>query len=111
MKKTLAIMLALIMVLAMVPALADGVVARIGTDEYATLDAAIAAAANDDIIELLADCATSSGITVNDKSLTIKSTGETKRKITLNELGIHTSSTEGSNGLQGATSGIKKQVV
>ena len=51
MKKTLAIMLALIMVLAMVPALADGVVARIGTDEYATLDAAIAAAANDDIIE------------------------------------------------------------
>ncbi len=95
MKKTLAIMLALIMVLAMVPALADGVVARIGTDEYATLDAAIAAAANDDIIELLADCATSSGITVNDKSLTIKSTGETKRKITLNELGIHTSSTEG----------------
>ena len=95
MKKTLAIMLALIMVLAMVPALADGVVARIGTDEYATLDAAIAAAANDDIIELLADCATSSGITVNDKSLTIKSTGETKRKITLNDLGIYTSSAEG----------------
>ncbi len=99
MKKTLAIMLALIMVLAMVPALADGVVARIGTVEYATLDEAIAAAADGDTIELLADCATSSGITVKNKSLTIKSTGETKRKITLNDLGIHTSLDAGnSNG-------------
>ena len=95
MKKTLAIMLALIMVLAMVPALAEGEVARIDTAEYATLDAAIAAAADGDTIELLADCETSSGIKVEKKSLTIKSTGETKRKITLNELGIHTSSTEG----------------
>ena len=46
MKKTLAIMLALIMVLAMVPAMAEGEVARIATAEYATLDAAIAAAAD-----------------------------------------------------------------
>ena len=95
MKKTLAIMLALIMVLAMVPAFAEGEVAQIGETKYATLDAAIAAAANDDIIELLADCETSSGITVEKKSLTIKSTGETKRKITLNDLGIYTSSAEG----------------
>ncbi len=95
MKKTLAIMLALIMVLAMVPALAEGEVARIDTAEYATLDAAIAAAADGDTIELLADCETSSGIKVEKKSLTIKSTGETKRKITLNELGIYTSSDKG----------------
>ena len=95
MKKLLAIMLALIMVLAMVPALAEGEVARIDTAEYATLDAAIAAAADGDTIELLADCETSSGIKVEKKSLTIKSTGETKRKITLNELGIYTSSDKG----------------
>ena len=44
MKKSLAVMLALIMVLAMVPALADGVkVAKIGSTEYETLDAARAA--------------------------------------------------------------------
>ena len=96
MKKTLAIMLALIMVLAMVPALADGVkVAKIDSTEYETLDEAITAAKDGETIELLADCATSSGITVNDKSLTIKSTGETKKKITLNDLGIYASSQTG----------------
>ena len=96
MKKTLAIMLALIMVLTMVPALAEGVkVAKIGTVEYETLEEAIEKANDGDTIELLADCAMSSGITVKDKSLTIKSTGETKRKITLNDLGIHTSAQEG----------------
>ena len=95
MKKTLAIMLALIMVLAMVPAFAEGEVAQIGETKYATLDDAIAAAADGDTIELLADCETSSGIKVEKKSLTIKSPGETKRKITLNELGIYTSAQEG----------------
>ena len=51
MKKTLAIMLALIMVLAMVPALAEGVkVAKIGTVEYETLDEAIRAAAENERI-------------------------------------------------------------
>ena len=58
MKKTLAIMLALIMVLAMVPAFAEGEVAQIGETKYATLDDAIAAAADGDTIELLADCET-----------------------------------------------------
>ena len=97
MKKTLAIMLALIMVLAMVPALANGEVAKISATgtEYATLDEAITAAKDGDTIELLADCETSSGIKVEKKSLTIKSTGETKRKITLNDLGIYASSKEG----------------
>ena len=70
MKKTLAIMLALIMVLAMVPALADGEVARIGTAEYATLDEAIAAAADGETIELLADCE-SDGFTIDGKTITI----------------------------------------
>ena len=84
MKKTLAIMLALIMVLAMVPAFAEGKVAQIDEIKYATLDEAIDAANDKDTIELLADCETSSGITVEKKSLTIKSPGETKRKITLN---------------------------
>ena len=41
MKKTLAIMLALIMVLAMVPAFAEGEVAQIGGTKYAALDKAI----------------------------------------------------------------------
>ena len=95
MKKTLAIMLALIMVLAMVPAFAEGKVAQIDEIKYATLDEAIDAANDKDTIELLADCETSSGITVEKKSLTIKSPGETKRKITLNELGIYTSSDKG----------------
>lgn len=59
MKKTLAIMLALIMVLAMVPALAEGVkVAKIGTVEYETLDEAIEKAADGATIVLLADCTT-----------------------------------------------------
>ena len=88
MKKTLAIMLVLIMVLAMAPAFAEGDVAQIGETKYETLDEAITAAKDGETIELLADCVTSSGITVENKSLTIKSTGETKRKITLNDLGI-----------------------
>ena len=85
MKKTLAIMLALIMVLAMVPALAEGVVARIGSVEYATLDEAIAAAADGDTIELLADC-TTAGMNLS-KKLTIDG-GEAKRTITFNDKGI-----------------------
>ena len=85
MKKTLAIMLALIMVLAMVPALAEGVVARIGSVEYATLDEAIAAAADGDTIELLADC-TTAGMNLS-KKLTIGG-GEAKRTITFNDKGI-----------------------
>ena len=51
MKKSLAILLALIMMLTMIPAFAEGKVARIGSVEYATLDEAIAAAADGDTIE------------------------------------------------------------
>ena len=85
MKKTLAIMLALIMVLAMVPAMAEGEVARIATAEYATLDAAIAAAADGDTIELLADC-TTAGMNLS-KNLTIYG-GESKYTVTFNDKGI-----------------------
>ena len=71
MKKTLAIMLVLIMVLAMVPALADGVkVAKIGSTEYETLDEAITAAKDGETIELLADCE-SDGFTIDGKTITI----------------------------------------
>ena len=74
MKKTLAIMLALIMALAMVPALAEGEVARIDTAEYATLDAAIEAANDGDTIELLkSDALTFDKI--GNKSLNFTGTG------------------------------------
>lgn len=86
MKKTLAIMLALIMVLAMVPALAEGVkVAKIGSTEYETLDKAIEKAADSDTIVLLADC-TTAGMNLS-KNLTIDG-GEAKRTITFNDKGI-----------------------
>ena len=86
MKKTLAIMLALIMVLAMVPALAEGVkVAKIGTVEYETLDEAIEKAADSDTIVLLADC-TTAGMNLS-KNLTIDG-GEAKRTISFNDKGI-----------------------
>lgn len=60
--------------LAMVPALADGEVARIGTAEYATLNDAIAAAADGDTIELLkSDALTFDKI--GNKSLNFTGTG------------------------------------
>ncbi|MDD6044733.1 MAG: hypothetical protein PUC76_03685 [Clostridia bacterium] len=58
MKKLLAILLALIMMLAMIPAFAEGEVAQIGEKKYATLDEAINEAAEGDTIVLLADCVT-----------------------------------------------------
>ena len=86
MKKTLAIMLALIMVMAMVPALAEGVkVAKIGTVEYETLDEAIEKAADGATIVLLADC-TTAGMNLSN-NLTIDG-GEAKRTITFNDKGI-----------------------
>ena len=86
MKKLLAILLALIMALAMVPALAEGEkVAKIGSTEYETLDAAIAAAADGDTIELLADC-TTAGMNLS-KNLTIDG-GESKYTVTFNDKGI-----------------------
>ena len=85
MKKTLAIMLALIMVLAMVPAFAEGEVAQIGGTKYATLDKAIEKAADSDTIVLLADC-TTAGMNLS-KNLTIDG-GEAKRTISFNDKGI-----------------------
>ena len=85
MKKTLAIMLALIMVLAMIPAFAEGEVAQIGGTKYATLDEAIEKAKDGETIELLADCETA-GMNLS-KNLTIDG-GEAKRTITFNDKGI-----------------------
>ena len=62
MKKLFAMMLALVMVLAAVPVLAEGeenyVAKIIGEQEYTTLDEAIEAAKDGDTIVLLADCET-----------------------------------------------------
>ena len=85
MKKLLAILLALIMMLTMIPAFAEGGVAQIGSTQYATLDEAIENAADNDIIVLLADC-TTAGMNLN-KNLTIDG-GEAKRTITFIDKGI-----------------------
>ena len=73
------------MVLAMVPAFAEGEVAQIGGTKYATLDKAIEKAADSDTIVLLADC-TTAGMNLS-KNLTIDG-GEAKRTITFNDKGI-----------------------
>ena len=85
MKKLLAILLALIMMLAMIPAFAEGEVAQIGGTKYATLDEAIEKAADSDTIVLLADC-TTAGMNLSN-NLTIDG-GEAKRTITFNDKGI-----------------------
>ena len=85
MKKLLAILLALIMMLTMVPAFAEGEVAQIGETKYTTLDEAIEKAADSDTIVLLADC-TTAGMNLS-KNLTIDG-GEAKRTITFNDKGI-----------------------
>lgn len=74
-KRISAILLALVMALALLPvtAFADGEVAKITdgttTTQYATLDDAVVAAKDGDIIDLLADC-TTNGFAL-DKNLTI----------------------------------------
>lgn len=85
MKKLLAILLALVMVLAVVPAFAEGEVAQIGGTKYATLDEAIEKAADSDTIVLLADCETA-GINLN-KDLSIDG-GESKYTVKFNDRGI-----------------------
>ncbi len=85
MKKLLAILLALIMMLTMIPAFAEGEVAQIGETKYATLDEAIEKAADRDTIVLLADCETA-GINLN-KDLSIDG-GESKYTVTFNDRGI-----------------------
>ena len=64
-------------------------VAKIGNNEYETLDEAIAAAENDQTIQLLKDFSLESGITVENKTLTIQGDGQDKQTITLKGLGIH----------------------
>ena len=85
MKKLLAILLALIMMLTMIPAFAEGEVAQIGETKYATLDEAIEKAADRDTIVLLANC-TTAGMNLS-KNLTIDG-GESKYTVTFNDEGI-----------------------
>ena len=85
MKKLLAILLALIVMLTMIPAFAEGEVAQIGGIKYATLDEAIEKAADSDTIVLLSDCETA-GINLN-KDLSIDG-GESKYTVTFNDRGI-----------------------
>lgn len=85
MKKLLAILLALIMMLTMIPAFAEGEVAQIGETKYATLDEAIEKAADRDTIVLLANC-TTAGMNLS-KNLTIDG-GESKYTVTFNDRGI-----------------------
>ncbi|MGN0770625.1 MAG: hypothetical protein ACI4N0_07940 [Christensenellales bacterium] len=85
MKKLLAILLALIMMLTMIPAFAEGEVAQIGETKYATLDEAIEKAADSDTIVLLADCETA-GINLN-KDLSIDG-GTDKHTVRFTQYGI-----------------------
>lgn len=73
-------------------ALAEGNIAKIGSNEYATFDAALVAAQDGDTIVLLADCVCNNGLTVSNKSLTIDGQNHT---ITLNGKGIYACSTKG----------------
>ena len=85
MKKLLAILLALIMMLTMIPAFAEGEVAQIGGTKYATLDEAIEKAADSDTIVLLADCETA-GMNLS-KNLTIDG-GTDKHTVRFTQHGI-----------------------
>ena len=88
MKKLFAIMLALVMVLAAVPVLAEGeetYVAKIGEQEYTTLDEAIEAANDGNTIVLLADCETK-GMNLN-KDLSIDG-GTDKHTVRFTQHGI-----------------------
>ena len=92
-RRIFACLLALVMLVSVLPvALAADPVAKIGNDTYATLDDAITAAHDKDEIKLLADCELTSGINLENKSLTIRGVGTTKPTITLKECGIHASS-------------------
>ena len=88
MKKLFAMMLALVMVLAAVPVLAEGeetYVAKIGEQEYTTLDEAIEAANDGNTIVLLADCETK-GMNLN-KDLSIDG-GTDKHTVRFTQHGI-----------------------
>ena len=94
MKKSLAILLALIMMLTMVSAaFAEGGAGESGTAEakigdamYSTFDEAAAAAKNGDTIELLADCESKNGIGICGTKLTVKGNNHTLK---MNSRGIY----------------------
>lgn len=87
-KRLLAGVLALVMILGVLPvmAMAADPVAKIGTDEYDSLDAAVAAANDGDTIEVLKDCETVNGFGISAKKLTVHGNGNT---ITANTKGIY----------------------
>ena len=65
-------------------------VAQIGDTKYDTLDAAIAAAKDDDTITVLKDCGITTGMDIDGKNLTIQGADAEKRPIiTMTEVGIH----------------------
>ena len=89
--RLLSTLVALCMVLVLFPAVAlaaEGDVAQIGDATYATLDDAVAAAADGATIELLAD-ATTSGLNLS-KNLTIQAAEglETKPTVTLPSMAL-----------------------
>ena len=86
-KRMLAGVLALVMILGILPvmAMAAGNAAKVSETEYATLDEAVAAAKDGDIIQVLKDC-TTEGLNLS-KNLTFDG-GETKPTITFNKEGI-----------------------
>ena len=91
-KKALSILLCLVLMAGILPVsvLADGgKVAKIGDTEYATLDAAVAVANDDDTIVLLGDCTLTNGLIADTKTLTIEGTGKTGVKLMLTNLGIY----------------------
>lgn len=68
-------------------ALAEGNVAKIGATEYATFDAALAAAQDGDTIVLLQDAVTDTGINLS-KKLTVDGGTTTKYKLSFASKGI-----------------------
>ena len=86
-KRLLAGVLALVMILGVLPvmAMAADPVAKIDTDGYDSLDAAVAAANDGDTIQVLKDC-TTEGLNLS-KNLTFDG-GETKPTITFTDKGI-----------------------
>lgn len=74
MKKIISIALALLMVAVMLPvmAMAEGTnVAKIGTTEYATLEAAFAAVQNNETIEVMKDCSGNGIVVQSGKNFTV----------------------------------------
>ena len=88
-RKLLAVLLGCLMIIGIMPATAsaDGdPVAKIGSTEYATLDAAVAAAGDGETITVLKNCSTE-GLNL-DKNLIIEGYGSDYPEITFDKYGI-----------------------